>query len=151
MPLLARWDEDPEVRASGGDDDWWDWDAELAIPVPWVEHLLAELDGRAIGFVQLLDAAAEPTRYWGDVAPGTWAIDIWIGAAADRGRGHGTRMLREAVRRCVEQHGATEVLVDPLAANVRAHRFYRRAGFVPVGPRRFGGDDCLVHRYAPGT
>jgi aminoglycoside 6'-N-acetyltransferase len=112
---------------------------------------MAERDGRPIGFVQLLDAAAEPTRYWGDVSAGVWAIDIWIGAEGDRGRGDGMRMLRAAVQRCVEHHGATEVLVDPLAANVRAHRFYRRAGFVPVGPRRFGGDDCLVHRSTSGS
>lgn len=148
VPLLRWWDEDPAVRASGGDDDWWDWDAELGVPAPWVEHLMAEVDGRPIGFVQVLDAAAEPTRYWGDVQAGTWAIDIWIGDAADRGRGLGTAMMRLAVARCLER-GATEILVDPLATNRAAHRFYRRCGFVAVGPRRFGDDDCLVHRYAP--
>ena len=151
VPLLQRWDEDPEVRASG-DDGWWDWEAELATASTWVEHLIAEEDGRPVGFVQLLDAAAEPTQYWGEVAPGTWAIDIWIGAAPDRGRGIGSRMMGLALARCREVHRATEVLVDPLASNVRAHRFYRRCGFEPVGPRRFGDDDCLVlvHR-SPGA
>lgn len=38
------------------------------------------------------------------------------------------------------------VLIDPLASNTRAHRFYERLGFRLVGPRRFGDDDCLVYR-----
>ena len=38
----------------------------------------------------------------------------------------------------------TAVLIDPLERNVDARRFYRRMGFVDVGPRRFGSDDCMV-------
>ncbi len=34
----------------------------------------------------------------------------------------------------------------PLAANVRAHRFYERLGFRFVERRRFGQDECLVYR-----
>jgi len=37
-------------------------------------------------------------------------------------------------------------LKKPLASNTRAHRFYRRLGFLPEGQRMFGDDDCLVHR-----
>jgi hypothetical protein len=40
----------------------------------------------------------------------------------------------------------TAIVIDPLASNTRAHRFYRRLGFVPEGRRMFGDDDCLVHR-----
>jgi aminoglycoside 6'-N-acetyltransferase len=36
------------------------------------------------------------------------------------------------------------VLIDPLANNVRAHRFYERLGFQSVERRQFGADDCLV-------
>ena len=38
------------------------------------------------------------------------------------------------------------MVIDPLTSNTAAHRFYRRLGFVPVGRRTFGTDDCLVHR-----
>ena len=38
------------------------------------------------------------------------------------------------------------MLIDPLASNTDAIGFYRRQGFRPVGPRRFGQDDCLVLR-----
>jgi len=39
----------------------------------------------------------------------------------------------------------TAIVIDPLASNERAHRFYRRMRFRPVGRRSFGEDDCLVH------
>jgi aminoglycoside 6'-N-acetyltransferase len=38
------------------------------------------------------------------------------------------------------------VLIDPLASNTRAHRFYERLGFEFVERRRFGADDCFVYR-----
>ena len=40
----------------------------------------------------------------------------------------------------------TAVLVDPMADNTGAHRFYEGMGFACVGPRRLGPDDCLVYR-----
>jgi len=38
------------------------------------------------------------------------------------------------------------VLLDPLASNTRAHRFYERLGFERVEERVFEGDDCVVYR-----
>jgi aminoglycoside 6'-N-acetyltransferase len=40
----------------------------------------------------------------------------------------------------------TAVIIDPLTSNTRAHKFYQRIGFVPVGRQMFGDDDCLIHR-----
>jgi aminoglycoside 6'-N-acetyltransferase len=37
-------------------------------------------------------------------------------------------------------------MLDPLAGNRRAHRFYERLGFRFVEHRRFGDDDCFVYR-----
>lgn len=145
--LLRRWDTDDAVGYSGGEDDGYDWDHELPREVPWRDFLIAEVDSRRIGMVVLIDALEEESHYWGhDVPSGAWAIDIWIGDAADRSRGHGSAMMRQALERCFLAHGATEVLIDPLASNHRAISFYRRLGFVEVGPRRFGDDDCLVMR-----
>lgn len=144
---LRQWDGDPDVDASGGDDDSYDWDHELPRDVDWREFLLAEEDGRPVGMVVLIDAAREESHYWGDdVEPGAWAIDIWIGEPGDRSRGLGTTMMKQAVRRCFERHAATAVLIDPLQSNHGAIRFYERLGFDVVGPRRFGNDDCLVMR-----
>lgn len=143
--LLERWDDEPHVLASDPNDDW-GWETELARDPDWREQLIAELDGRPIGFVQIIDPAREDSRYWGDVGPNLRAVDIWIGEPDTLGKGHGTQMMRLALERCFADPAVEAVLVDPLAANLRAHRFYERLGFRPVGPRRFGADACLVYR-----
>lgn len=146
---LERWDRDPDVAASSGDDDEQDWRAELARgEVAWRDYLIAEEDGRPVGVVQLIDAREEESHYWGDdVAEGAWAIDIWIGSPQDRGRGIGAEMMRLALARCFDDHDASEVLIDPLASNVAALRFYERLGFQFVEERDFDGDLCRVYRY----
>jgi aminoglycoside 6'-N-acetyltransferase len=55
-------------------------------------------------------------------------------------------MMRLALDRCFAEPAVSAVLVDPLAANVRAHRLYERLGFRFVERRRFGADDCCVYR-----
>jgi len=148
VALIEQWDRDPAVRAAlgGAAIDWWDWEVEIARDVSWRDLSIAEDDGRAIGFVQLTDAHDEETHYWGDVEPGTWALDIWIGSGVDRGRGLGRSMMDAAVGRCFERHGARVILIDPLLTNTAAIRFYDRYGFETVGERDFDGDRCLVMR-----
>lgn len=146
LSLLRRWDEAPQVVAADPNDDW-AWETELLREPDWREQLVAELeDGRPIGFVQIIDPAREDSHYWGDAPPHLRAIDIWIGEADALGQGHGTVMMRLALARCFADPDVEAVLIDPLASNTRAHRFYRRFGFREVGPRRFGLDDCLVFR-----
>jgi aminoglycoside 6'-N-acetyltransferase len=146
LPLLRRWDEQPHVIAASGDDDWFDWEKEIPRDVDWAEMLIAEEDGRSIGFVQIIDPAREESHYWGDCEPNLRAIDIWIGEAEDLGKGYGTQMMRLAIDRCFADPKVTAILIDPLASNTRARRFYERLGFVAVGPRRFGTDACVVYR-----
>ena len=144
--LLRRWDEKPHVKAASGEDGSFDWETELVREVDWGELLIAESEGRPIGFIQIIDPAREESRYWGDIEEGLRAIDIWIGEEGDLGRGLGTRMMRISLARCFADPEVEAVLLDPLAANTRAHRFYERLGFTQLGPRRFGQDDCLVYR-----
>lgn len=144
-PVLERWDDAPDAAEWGGEDDAFDWARELRRNPPWRRLLMAELWGRPVGFVQIIDPAREESRYWGPVPGSLRAIDIWIGDTADRGRGLGARMMRLALALCWRE-GARAVLIDPMARNVRAIRFYRRMGFRAVGRRRFWDDDCLVMR-----
>jgi aminoglycoside 6'-N-acetyltransferase len=144
--MLERWDEAPHVVVNAGDDGCFDWAVELPLDPDWREFLVAELDGRPIGFIQIIDPAREESHYWGEIDPNLRAIDIWIGEADAIGQGHGTAMMRLALARCFAAPEVQAVLVDPLAANSRAHHFYQRLGFSPVEHRRFGSDDCLVHR-----
>ena len=144
-PLLRRWNGEPHVREAAGDDDW-QWETELAKEWPWRDQLIATVEGVPIGFLQIIDPAEEVSRYWGDVPPNLRAIDIWIGEAAYLGRGYGTRMMRWAIDFCFAAPAVEAILIDPLASNTRAIRFYQRLGFKPVQERRFGDDLCLVHR-----
>ena len=143
--LLRHWDEQPHVIQSDPNDEW-NWEVELARTPDWREFLIAEIDGRPVGFMQLIDPAREDSHYWGDTLANLRAIDIWIGEGADLGRGYGTQMMRLALERCFRDPAVTAVLIDPLTSNIRAHSFYERLGFLVVGPRRFGDDDCLVYQ-----
>lgn len=145
VPLLRRWDEQPHVIASDPNDDW-RWEGELGVPRDWREQWVAEVDGRPVGYMEIIDPAREDSRYWGDVPAGLRAIDLWIGEPGDLGRGYGTQMMRLGLARCFAAPEVDAVLVDPLAGNVRAHRFYERFGFRFVEQRRFGEDECRVYR-----
>jgi aminoglycoside 6'-N-acetyltransferase len=149
---LDLWDTDPGVIACSTDNahaaiafEDTDWAEELASQDEYSQYFLAELDGRPIGAMQICDPHLESSHYWGDIAPNLRAIDIWIGAPGDRGKGFGTKMMRLALDKCFADPAVTGIVIDPLASNERAHRFYRRMGFVAVGRRHFGSDDCLVH------
>lgn len=143
VSTLRAWDEKPHVIESDPNDDW-QWEEELRRSPPWREQWIALLGDRPLGFIQIIDPALEDSHYWGDVAPGHRAIDLWIGEEDLLGQGHGTRMMQFAIDRCFAAPEVRAILIDPLASNTRAHRFYERLGFEPVGPRRFGDDDCLV-------
>ncbi|NJL47940.1 MAG: acetyltransferase [Leptolyngbyaceae cyanobacterium SM2_5_2] len=144
-PLLRHWDEQPHVIAADPNDDW-KWETELSHTPPWREQWIAELAGRPIGFIQIIDPALEESHYWGEVAPNLRAIDMWIGKAEDLGQGYGTWMMQLALARCFADSSVTAVLVDPLVSNRRAHRFYERLGFKFLEHRRFGDDDCSVYQ-----
>lgn len=145
LDLLRYWDEQPHVLAADPNDDW-GWEVELAHTPDWREQLIAELDGRPVGFIQIIDPAREESHYWGEIAPNLRAIDIWIGEETDLGKGYGTQMMQMAIDRCFADPTITAILVDPLASNIRVHRFYERFGFQCVERRWFGKDDCLVYR-----
>lgn len=144
LELLRYWDTQPHVIASDPNDDW-GWEVELNRTPNWREQLIAEIEGRPIGFIQIIDPAREDSHYWGDVPDNLRAIDIWIGEATDLGKGYGTQMMQQAIARCFADPAVTAILIDPLASNTRAHRFYERLGFQFIEARRFGEDDCYVY------
>ena len=145
LALLRYWDEQPHIIASDPNDDW-HWKEELKRDPEWREQLIAEFSDRPIGFIQIIDPALEDEHYWGDVETNLRAIDIWIGEAKDLGKGYGTKMMQLALMRCFENTTVTAVLVDPLANNTRAHKFYESFGFKFIERRWFGLDDCFVYR-----
>ncbi|MEX0647949.1 MAG: GNAT family N-acetyltransferase [Balneolaceae bacterium] len=144
LVMLQRWDNQPHVIAANPNDDW-DWDIELRRSPGWREFLIAELNRRPIGFIQIMDPAREESHYWGEIEEGYLAIDIWIGDESDLRKGYGTMMMKLALNRCFSVPGVKAVVIDPLAANTKAHRFYERLGFRFIERRSFGEDDCFVY------
>ncbi len=144
VPMLVAWDEDPVVAASDPNDDW-GWENDT-LQAEGLENLIAELDGRPIGFVQITDLLRDASRYWGEPQSGFMAIDIWIGEPDVRGQGHGRAMMAQAIARCFADPAIHAILIDPLATNSQAIGFYERMGFAFLENRRFGQDDCAVHR-----
>jgi aminoglycoside 6'-N-acetyltransferase len=128
LTLLERWDTQQHVIDSDPDDDW-DWSNELKRFPEWREQLIAELNGRPIGFVQIIDPAKEESHYWGDTEDHLRAIDIWIGESVDLGKGYGTVIMNLAIKRCFENIDVSAIVIDPLETNANAIRFYERIGF----------------------
>lgn len=155
---LAGWDREPHVIKCSTDDP----GADIAFGgIPWPEELadqsdvsfyrVAEVEGHPIGVMQIIDPHLEPTHYWGEIEPNLRAIDIWIGPRDALGRGYGTQMMTLAIDACFSTPEVTAIVIDPLASNTDAHRFYRRLGFEAVGRRMFDADDCLVLRLERAT
>jgi aminoglycoside 6'-N-acetyltransferase len=158
VPVLERWDLEPHVIAATSDDPEAEkafegayWPDEIGMQDEFYQYFIAELAGpdgtrRPIGAMQIIDPHNEKTHYWGKIEPNLRAVDIWIGDAADHGHRYGEQMMRIAFRKCFADLNVTAIVIDPLNSNTRAHKFYQRLGFKPVGRQTFGEDDCLVHR-----
>lgn len=158
MAMLLEWDEKEHLQGSyGGDPDFndWNWDYELRRnDLSWRYQLIAQAVENEnhiipIGFVQIIDPLKEESHYWGmDCEPNLRAIDIWIGDERYINRGYGTQIMKQVLQSSFVfgNTNVTSVIIDPMADNYAAHRFYQRLGFVPIGIRYFGPDRCLIHR-----
>jgi len=144
LDLLIGWDAQEHVR-EGVPDEYWDWENELPRNPEWREQLIAELDGKPIGFIQIIDPKEEETHYWGKIGEGYRALDIWIGERSYLGKGYGTQMMRLAIERCFANNTVHTIILDPLEANKAAHRFYERLGFQFIETRLLGNDMCKVY------
>jgi ribosomal protein S18 acetylase RimI-like enzyme len=94
--------------------------------------LIAEIDGRPVGFVS---AYVRPRNAMRDLelAPGRhgFVMDLYV-APAVRSRGVGATLLAAAERFLVER-GCSRVWLDVFVPNVRAHALYRRLGYADFG------------------
>jgi aminoglycoside 6'-N-acetyltransferase len=149
--MLEDWRSRPHVQAGFGAEDPPDWREELTINQDWHDPVIAEIDGRPIGYIEIIDPAREDTHYWGDVGNNLRALDIFIADEADLGKGYGTEMMRLALARCFAPPAVKAVIIDPLVSNTDAIRFYERLGFQHEGVRRFEGNDCAVMRLNRGS
>ena len=155
LETLRYWDEADHVQDCSGDPENNDWNWQYELPrndLSWRYQLVAEdidANNKPIGFVQIIDPLEEESHYWGlDCEPNQRAVDIWIGEVDYLNRGFGTQMMKQVLAHpfVFGNSHVTSVLIDPLASNLAAHRFYQRLGFQPMGIRYFHTDRCLVHQ-----
>jgi RimJ/RimL family protein N-acetyltransferase len=139
LGLVARWLGEPHVAR------WWltattveeeldDIRATIAGTDPG-EVLLAELDGRAIGWCQWYrwwDSPSEAEELAVDADD--LGIDYAIGAPDAVGRGLGTEMIGELVRR-LRAHADAAIVSEPDAANTASRRVLEKNGFELVDVR----------------
>src|SRR5918999_6332255 len=88
---------------------------------PLQRHLIAEADGRAVGFALLR------------LHPEDRAVELRRIAVTEKGRGYGRATLALAVAQAFEEHGAHRLWLDVKPHNERARSLYRSAGFVEEG------------------
>jgi aminoglycoside 6'-N-acetyltransferase len=143
LELLKYWDTKQHVIDSDPEDDW-NWEVELNRYPEWREQLVAELDNKPIGFVQIIDPYLEETHYWGEVGQNKRAVDIWIGEEDNLNKGYGTTMMKLAIERCFTVPAVESILIDPLKTNIKAHKFCERRGFEFLEEREFDGIACYV-------
>ena len=144
--MLDEWRKRPHVQLGFGEEQPPNWIEELSINEDWHDPVIAEADGRPVGYVEIIDPAREATHYWGEVEDNLRAIDIFIADEKDLSKGYGAVIMRLALERCFAAPDVKAVVIDPLVSNKRAIRFYERLGFQHDGVRNFCGNDCAVMR-----
>lgn len=114
-----------------------EFDASQAEPDAAVVPLIIEVDGRAVGDINLFEM---------DTRNAVAAIGLSVWRPEDRGKGFGTDAMRALIRWAFDQQNLhrIELSVDP--RNEAALHVYTKLGFVQEGRRREAhfSDGCYV-------
>ena len=143
LDTVSWWDQQAHIIDADPDDNY-NWEKELNRKPHWREQLVAELDGEAIGFVEIIDPYEDDSHRWGNVTPKLRAIQVWIGESYNLNRGYGTEIMQMAMARCFRHPDVHALLVDPLVSNKKAQRFYGRLGFKFVETKKINNESCYV-------
>ncbi|MHB8892830.1 MAG: GNAT family N-acetyltransferase, partial [Candidatus Limnocylindrales bacterium] len=146
IPLFTVWMNDYRTARTLGPR------APISLPAEeqWFEHMLAGQGKGGYHFVACLleDDRAIGTIGLADLDPinGNARVGIAIGAPEDRGKGHGTDMLRALLAFGFGSLRLERIWLDVYDFNAGARRVYERVGFVHEGVLRH----ALFHesRYA---
>jgi RimJ/RimL family protein N-acetyltransferase len=134
-PELARFDAARPFSASF-DDYRALYEDEINYPNPF-RHTLAIEDqtGQHIGNVMYYDI---------DRARGEAELGITIGVREYWGQGYGTDAVRALLQHVFGTMGLKRVYLKTLDWNERAHRCFKKAGFITYGTSRRGGHDFTL-------
>lgn len=152
QPTIRRWLRDADVQA------WWGnaaaAEAEIALALQSEGALtrMILLGEESIGYAQALDAASLEPPQPQVMQPGTYDCDLFIGAAAHRGRGFGQQALELLAQEVFATTLALACSIVVSVRNERAVRAYERAGFKwrSVWPDPVLGASWVMMRERPG-
>jgi aminoglycoside 6'-N-acetyltransferase len=146
--MLRNWLMTPEVVR------WWGNPAEQYAILeedlgnPLMVMRIVAFDAQPFAYLQDYAVDVWPQPHFADLPEGARGIDAFIGMPEMIGQGHGAAFLRQRAAQLIAA-GASCVVIDPDAANLRARRAYAKAGFIgervveteagPVAVMLFGG------------
>ena len=141
---LRDWFHEPELRE-------WVWCDEKGEPPVPLERVIEKYRPRIVSpvdvfpyFILLNGSSVGFIQYYlhGEHSVG---VDMWIGSPDNRGRGCGSKALRQMTELIRQRHpDIREVFIDPEPENIRAVRCYEKAGFRTVGTMWDDGAECLL-------
>ena len=136
IPLFVGWFNDYSMSRTLGLRS----PMSIAMEEQWFERAVADQGKTGYHFVACLRGDDRPIGTIGlfdlDLNNGSAGLGISIGEAADRGRGHGTAMLRALLGWAFGQLRLERIWLDVYDFNPGARRVYQRVGFVDEGVSR---------------
>lgn len=148
FPMLRRWLQTPDVT------QWWgDPDHELGLIRQDLEDrrvvgLIVSLDDTPFAYAQHYDVHDWPQAHMLHLAPGTRAVDTFVGVPDMLGAGHGAAYLHALAAGLLED-GAAGVVIDPDIKNARARRAFEKAGFSKIESHRTKDGAAIVMHFVP--
>lgn len=111
------------------------------------------LNDIAIGYIVCCDLYAYRTRcphpkgLFTQEEAGTFCMDLFIGEEKYLNKGYGVLIVREFVKKMLEQFHPKKILIDPAITNIRAIKCYQKAGFKIIAQKFDGVTDCYVMEF----
>lgn len=158
-PFLVKWLSDPAVlQYYEGRDNPHDSErvnAHFFNRKDEATRCIAEYEGKPIAYIQFYLVDDESKRVYGyeEVQESIYGTDQFIGEVEYWNGGIGTLLVNLMKKFLTEQKGASRIVMDPQAVNVRAIACYEKCGFkkVKILPKRelHEGEwrDCWLMEY----
>jgi broad specificity phosphatase PhoE/RimJ/RimL family protein N-acetyltransferase len=136
LPLLCEWLNRPHVAEN--------WDGPVTLPQvrekfepelasKEVTRYIAWHQGNPVGFIQCYRVMGDREFWPHETDPNAFGLDMFLADAQQLGKGMGTSLLENFLRKVFGNPAVTRVQIDPSPDNKRAIRCYEKAGFTPQG------------------
>jgi broad specificity phosphatase PhoE/RimJ/RimL family protein N-acetyltransferase len=136
LSLLCEWLNRPHVA------EIWDGPATLAgirekyepeLTSADVRRYIAWHQGAPVGFIQSYRVMADPDFWPNEKDPNAFGVDLFLANSEQLGRGVGTSLLENFLRKLFANPTVSRVQIDPAPENHRAIRCYEKVGFRSEG------------------